>query len=322
MLLLVINIFLLLLSIFIYFHLAHRFAIVDKPSERGAHTEETLRGLGIIFMVAGVLSYMSSYLQGEYFWTGFFVIGFISFWDDVRSLPNRVRLSFQFLAIGLLLFQVSNSYQIPIWAWFFLIILCVGIVNAYNFMDGINGITGLYSLVAMVFLYNLLTIQLHLIDKKLFQLFIIAIIIFLFLNFRKKAIGFGGDVGSISLAYILLFLMLILIFYTKDIKYIFFLGLYGIDTIYTLVYRLLRGENIFKAHKLHFFQILLHQYKWSHLQISSLYGIVQLFWNILILKSDIFEYKFYLFPIVILGTVHFCRYQKKLAIGQRNISTE
>lgn len=313
---LIIAVLLLSASIFFYIPLARYFNIIDKPTARGAHTEVTIRGLGVIFIVAGIMGCIYTQTKEPFFWVGFFLIGGISFWDDIRSLPNKVRIVFHFIAICLLLFQLNQSYTIDWWFAVLLLILLIGIVNAYNFMDGINGITGVYSLVTLGFLYYLLCYQYNLIDEELLLLFGVALVVFLYFNFRKKAIGFGGDVGSITLAYLILYLLLTLILYTKNWKYLFFLGLYGIDTIYTLLYRLSKKENIFKAHKLHFFQLLVHEYKWPHLRVSLLYAILQTIWNFYILNFELSNGYFYTFPILLLIGVHFFRFKKGVALGQ------
>lgn len=310
------------LSTLFYLPLAKKFNIVDKPTIRGAHTEVTIRGLGIIFIVAGLLVCYYTNAYYYYLWIGFFLIGVISFWDDVRSLPNRVRIAIHFIANTLLLLQLNEHFKLQWWFFPVLLILTVGIVNAYNFMDGINGITGAYSLINFGFLFSILNSHLHLVSDEFFYPVLIALFIFLFLNFRRKAIGFGGDVGSITLAYLLVFLLLMLIFYTQNWKYMFFLGLYGIDTIYTLLYRLLKGENIFQAHKVHFFQLLIHQYKWPHLLVSIVYAVIQFFWNILIITADSWILSIFFVPVTILGVVHIYRYKKGLAIGQKDSSTK
>jgi UDP-N-acetylmuramyl pentapeptide phosphotransferase/UDP-N-acetylglucosamine-1-phosphate transferase len=130
-------------------------------------------------------------------------------------------------------------------------------------------------------------------------------------------VGFCGDVGSVSIALIVIFCIGMLILKSDDWKYIFLLSAYGIDTIYTLVYRLLKGENIFKAHKLHFFQVLVHQYGWSHLQVSTFFFAVQLLVNIVVVSYNLNSLIFYIPIIAILLLVHVYRFKKEVAIGQK-----
>jgi len=84
------------------------------------------------------------------------------------------------------------------------LIVCVGIINAYNFMDGINGITGGYSLSVLLPLIYLNTTD-NFISQDYLYVVGMSLLVFCFFNFRKKAKCFAGDVGSISIAFILPF---------------------------------------------------------------------------------------------------------------------
>lgn len=136
------------ITILLYFKVADHYNIIDKPNERSSHTELTIRGGGIIFLFAAIAI---PFLHPE-FWMpvlGMLIIGTISFIDDRITLSNKIRLFFHLTAVTLL-FLFLNIFQIS--AWYICIclyILVIGIINAYNFMDGINGITGLYSLVVL-----------------------------------------------------------------------------------------------------------------------------------------------------------------------------
>ena len=94
----------------IYFLIADRCNIIDRPNQRSSHTSIVLRGGGIIFaisilvwlvwqMVLGNWGMVQGYLP---FIIGLVLICGISFWDDVHSLPDSVRLVVQFLATGLM----------------------------------------------------------------------------------------------------------------------------------------------------------------------------------------------------------------------------
>src|SRR5690606_24003284 len=89
-----------------------------------------------------------------------------------------------------------------------LYILVIGIINAYNFMDGINGITGLYSLAVLGGLQYVNLKQIPFIEPDMIWLPMLSCIVFLFFNFRKQAKCFAGDVGSITIAFWILMLLL------------------------------------------------------------------------------------------------------------------
>lgn len=299
----------------VYFQIAKRYKITDVPNHRSAHQNVTIRGIGIVFLLAIICYAFLSNFQYPYFIVGVLLIGSVSFVDDVKPLPNRYRLIVQVLSVGLLLVEVLQQYTItPFILLPLLLVVGVGIINAYNFMDGINGITGAYSLLAIVTLYFINKHFIVFIDEQLLLSIGLSIGVFLFFNFRKVAVGFCGDVGSVSMAFIVLFCVAMLIFKTSNFKYIFLLTLYGIDTIYTIIYRLLKGEDIFKAHKSHFFQVLLHEYKWTHLQISSVFVAVQLIINVAVVHFEMTDIMFYIPLILTLATIHYYRTYKKVGI--------
>lgn len=258
----------------LYFKIASYFNIIDKPNLRSSHSNITLRGGGIIFPISMVAFFVVSGYNYAYVVIGLIVISLVSFIDDVRPLSNKIRLFIHLLAVALLFFQM-NTFHLE---WYFLLsatVVVIGIINAYNFMDGINGITGLYSLSILSIIY-FLNIDLKFIDEDLLIYLSISLCVFLFFNLRKKARCFAGDVGSVSIAFMIVFLVGTIIYKTNNFSYFFLLLIYGVDTISTIVFRLLRGENIFEAHRSHFYQFLANEKSWSHVKISIMYAAVQL----------------------------------------------
>ncbi|ABQ03372.1 MraY family glycosyltransferase [Flavobacterium johnsoniae] len=265
----------LMIVMLLYFKVADRFNIIDKPNLRSSHTEVTLRGGGIIFWVSALL-YFVQHLKTNYcFFTGITLVSLISFWDDIQSLSNKIRISIHFLAITLIFFDLELFNLIPIWSILIAYVVAIGLINAYNFMDGINGITGLYTLVVMgSLLYVNVNIQLFT-DGEFIKYVIIASLVFLFFNYRKKAKCFAGDVGSIAIAFWIIFLTLKLILITNSVIWLLFLAVYGVDAGCTIIHRLFLGQNIFEAHRLHLYQILSNEYRMQHRFVSLLYALVQ-----------------------------------------------
>jgi UDP-N-acetylmuramyl pentapeptide phosphotransferase/UDP-N-acetylglucosamine-1-phosphate transferase len=257
-----------------YFKIADRFNIIDKPNERSSHSAITIRGGGIVFMMAALVVLWQ---HAAAFWlpvAGILVIGLISFLDDIYTLPNKVRLLVHVIAVTLM-FLYLQVMALPLLAILFLYILVIGIINAYNFMDGINGITGLYSLVILGGLQYVNMMQVQFVEEDMIWMPMIACVVFLFFNFRKKAVCFAGDVGSVTIAFWIVTLLLDLILTTDNWIYILFLGVYGVDSILTIIHRLLLQQNIFKAHRLHFYQILANEQKVPHLWVSAAYACIQ-----------------------------------------------
>ena len=258
----------------LYFRVAERFNIIDKPNARSLHTDVTIRGGGIIFPVSVVIHFIYSNFEYPLFFLGVTVIGLVSFLDDIFTLPNRYRLPFQFLAIILILFEL-HFLPNPLWICIGISIIGVGIINAYNFMDGINGITGGYSTIIIIALWFVNNYQIEFIENDFLIFIFLSLTVFNYFNFRTKARCFAGDVGSISIAVIILFLLLKLILQEENLIYILFLSVYGVDSVLTIIHRLYIKENIFKAHRLHLFQVIVHNLKIPHLLMSAIYMLIQ-----------------------------------------------
>ncbi len=262
----------------LYFKIADHYNIIDKPNHRSSHSNVTIRGGGVIFSLAALLFFIVFEFQYPFFIVGLLLISVISFVDDVVTLNNKIRLGIHLLSVGLLfvewgLFEL-DWYWIPLAA-----ILVVGTINAYNFMDGINGITGGYSLATIATLFYINEQIISFTSSDLLIVVGISLLVFNFFNFRKVATCFAGDVGSVSIAFIIVFFIGHLILTTGNFVYILLLLIYGLDAVFTIIFRLLRKENIFEAHRSHFYQYLANQKKWSHLAISLLYMLVQLLVN-------------------------------------------
>ncbi|MBV5315341.1 MAG: glycosyltransferase family 4 protein [Prolixibacteraceae bacterium] len=271
-----------------YINLADRFNIIDKPNNRSSHSKNTIRGGGIIFPIAALIWFIWSGFHYPMFFAGLSLISLISFWDDISPLSARIRLTVQLTAIFLMFMELGIDL-LPWWAWLIILILATGIINAFNFMDGINGITGGYSLSVLSGIWLVNNYQHQFIENEFIYLISISLVIFGFFNFRKKAICFAGDVGSVSIAFILTFILAKLILLTSNPLYILFFSLYGVDTISTIIYRLWKKENIFEAHRKHLYQLVSNELKISQLHVAFVYSTLQLLIcavTFLIIKND------------------------------------
>lgn len=265
----------------IYFRIALNYQIIDKPNDRSSHKRHTIRGGGIIFPISIIFWFILNKFQYPFFVSGMLLIAFISFIDDVKTLPNYIRFFVQFLTASLLLYQIQPG--ISIYSYLLVITLIVGTLNAWNFMDGINGITGLYSLLTLMTMFFVNHTMVSFTSETMLACVIISLLVFNWFNVRKRARCFAGDVGSISIAFIISMLMIQLIYETGNFLFVGFFLLYGLDTVSTIIFRLYKKENIFKAHRSHFYQFLANDRNWSHLAVSSLYSLVQLAVNIFII---------------------------------------
>ena len=272
----------------LYFKIADKFNIIDKPNERSSHSSIVLRGGGIIFLL------------GAWIWSAFFGFQYplflvavtlaagISFVDDIHSLPDSVRLVVQFAAMGLLIWQLfimagEGSFIMASEPWMKIgfigaaLVVCVGATNIYNFMDGINGITAGYS-AAVLLPLMIVNRMYNFIDTSFLLVALLSIIEFSFFNFRSrgKAKCFAGDVGSVGIAFILLFAIGALIAKTGDITWLVFLLVYGVDGCLTICHRILLHENLGQAHRKHVYQLMANELKISHPVVSLVYALIQL----------------------------------------------
>ena len=265
---------LLFLAELFYFRIADKCNIIDKPNERSSHTRITLRGGGIIFFFGALAYFLTNQFEYPWFMLVLTLITFISFVDDIRSTSQGLRLVFHFTAMALMFYQ-WGLFSLPWWTLFVALIVCTGIINAYNFMDGINGITGGYSLVVLVALAYINEAVVPFVEQGFILTVLCSVVVFNFFNFRKRAKCFAGDVGSVCIAFVLLFFIGKLVIRTEDFSWIILLAVYGVDSVLTIIHRLMLHENIGLPHRKHLYQIMANELKIPHMVVSSVYMLVQ-----------------------------------------------
>ncbi len=279
---------LLLAAELLYFKIADKCNIIDKPNERSSHTTIVLRGGGIIFTLSMIAWAVLMMVQGNDivpylpFLVGLMMIATVSFWDDVHSLPDSLRMCVQIVSTLLMFWSVGLYTAISSWWLMVLIVVvalffCVGATNFINFMDGINGITAAYSF-GMLLPILLMNRGLGFIEESYLIVAILGVIVFSIFNFRPKgkAKCFAGDVGSIGIAFIILFALGRLMLATKDVTYIVFFLVYGIDGSLTIFHRIMLHENLGQAHRKHAYQLMANELGMSHVVVSLLYMAIQL----------------------------------------------
>lgn len=267
----------------LYFRIANHFNIIDRPNERSSHSSIVLRGGGIVFTLSVIVWAAVMAVQGNDivpylpFVGGLVLIAGVSFWDDVHSLPDSVRLVAQFMAMALMFWSMGIMHWDMWWIVLLALIVCVGAMNIINFMDGINGITAGYALAVLVPLL-LLNRRMGFVEGSYLVVAIIGVLVFCFFNFRPKgkAKCFAGDVGSIGIAFVLLFAIGRLIVQTGDVTYLTLLLVYGVDGCCTIIHRIMLHENLGQAHRKHAYQLMANELGMSHVVVSLLYMLMQL----------------------------------------------
>ena len=298
----------LLIAELVYFKFADKCNIIDKPNERSSHSTIVLRGGGIIFSLSMIVWAIMMMVQGNCimpylpFLCGLVLICGVSFWDDIHSLPDSLRMAVQIISTLLMFwsinlglgFMVQGSWLLQVVIAVIALFFCVGATNFINFMDGINGITAAYSLAMLI---PLLAVQgswfldepSDIVERKVqgvpefiepsyLIVAIIGVLVFSIFNFRPKgkAKCFAGDVGSIGIAFIILFALGRLMLATKDVTYIVFFLVYGIDGSLTIFHRIMLHENLGQAHRKHAYQLMANELKMSHVTVSCIYMGLQL----------------------------------------------
>ena len=306
---------LLLIAELLYFRIADKCNIIDKPNERSSHSTIVLRGGGIIFLISVWIWGAFFGFQYPWFLVGLTLVAGISFVDDIHSLPDSVRLVAQFAAAAMAFYQLGILHWSMWWIILLALIVYVGATNVINFMDGINGITAGYSLAVLIPL-ALVNINGVFVEQSLIISTILASLVFCIFNFRPKgkAKCFAGDVGSIGIAFIILFLLGNVIIKTMDITWLIFLLVYGVDGCLTIVHRIMLHENLGEAHRKHAYQIMANELKVGHVKVSLLYTVMQLVISlgfIYLCPDTVFAHWLYLVGVLAVLAIVYILFMKK-----------
>ena len=298
-----------------YFKVADHFNIIDKPNERSSHSTIVLRGGGIIFLI-GIWIWSAFFgFQYPWFLAGLTLVAGISFVDDIHSLPDLVRLVAQFAAAAMAFYQLGILHWSMWWIILLALIVYVGATNVINFMDGINGITAGYSLAVLIPLALVNTNGIF-VEQSLIISTVLASLVFCIFNFRPKgnAKCFAGDVGSIGIAFIILFLLGNVMIKTTDITWLIFLLVYGVDGCLTIVHRIMLHENLGEAHRKHTYQIMANELKVGHVKVALLYTVMQLVISlgfIYLCPDTVFAHWLYLVGVLAVLAIVYILFMKK-----------
>lgn len=319
-----------------YFKIADKFNIIDKPNERSSHSTIVLRGGGIIFLLGAWVWSFAFGFQYPWFLLGLSLVAGVSFIDDIHSLPDSMRLVVQFTAAALAFYQLgmlsgewfeTNGILVGGLLILLALIVYVGATNVINFMDGINGITAGYALAVLLPLLAINCgfkfqdsgfneLQGVYFDQSLAVVTILSVLVFCIFNFRPKgrAKCFAGDVGSIGIAFIMLFLIGKVIIATGDLTYLIFLLVYGVDGVLTICHRIMLHENLGEAHRKHAYQLMANELKIGHVKVSLLYMAMQLVVSlgfIYVCPDNVFCHWMYLIGAFLLLAVAYVLFKKK-----------
>lgn len=188
-------------------------------------------------------------------------------------------------------------------------------------MDGINGITGGYSLVAMLALWGINAFVFPIAPAGFIPVVILSLLVFNFYNFRSHAKCFSGDVGAISMAFIILFLLGSFIIHTGHVSALVFLAVYGVDGVLTIIHRILLKENIGQPHRKHLYQLLANEGKLAHLLVSLIYmgvqAVVNLGYLLVLMYTPEYTLIYFIISMVVLVVVYLPLRRKFYALREQ-----
>lgn len=285
--------FLFALSCCICLFLIKRVRIMDIPNERSSHKRPIPKSGGIVLVLTFTIGVVAIYLFGDatriqtkYFFSFFIsslLIAAVSLYDDIHAKSFLFKFTGQIAAItcvmlfGITIAEITLPWvgpvQLGISGWVLTFLWMLGLTNAYNFMDGLNGMAAGPAVITALF-FSYISFQ----AGSTFVYIICYTLIsgalgFMVFNFPKPYL-FMGDVGSAFLGFVFANLAIIAALYDHSHTSFFVIPLlllnFIFDTSFTFIRRLIRGENVFAAHRTHLYQ-LLNQTGWSHVQVSLLH---------------------------------------------------
>lgn len=258
---------------------------MDTPTERSSHFVPTPKGGGVGILMAFVWTAFVLEI-GIAFYMPVVIFGVLGLLSDQLDTGPALRLFLQccvsFFFIGIFK-DVLNVDSNSIWYGFasipvilFWSIFITGSANFYNFMDGINGIAALTGIIAFSFVL-LFRFLFFVVDDVAILSFstAMACLGFLPMNFPSARV-FMGDVGSVMLG---AFWGVLVFVHSTSLNvflvYVSFMFPFYSDELTTMALRLGNGENLFKPHRKHLYQILVNEGSTSHLMVTILYATVQ-----------------------------------------------
>lgn len=244
--------------------------LLDQPNARSSHRQPTPRGGGVAFVVvAATASSLSGLAAIGSPWAMASLpllalpLALVGLLDDRHNLPARWRYGAQLLTALLLILLSPLASSLPLPALALLLIAVTASINFTNFMDGLDGLVAGCMAVA----FAALAIKLAA-PWPLWAL-VGALLGFLLWNWSPAKV-FMGDVGSTFLGAVFAGLVLQAPSWPEALGLLVVATPLLADAFLCVPRRLLAGQRVFQAHRLHLFQRL-HQAGWPHARVSSLY---------------------------------------------------
>ncbi len=252
--------------------------LLDLPNSRSSHRQPTPRGGGLSFVVVASVSSLVALVAGQDSAAALspliaFPLAVVGLLDDRHDLPSLWRYFAQLLtAVMVLACSPSVRGFIPsitAGCWLLLPVIALlifavtAVINFTNFMDGLDG------LVAGCMAVSLTAAAIMLSAPWPIWSLVGALLGFLLWNWSPAKV-FMGDVGSIFLGAVFAALVLQASTWPEALALLLLATPLMADACLCVLRRLISGDSVFVAHRLHLFQRL-HQVGWPHSRVSSLY---------------------------------------------------
>ena len=291
--------FAVLLAVLLATPLAIRYAIkmgrVDQPSIRKVHSAPTPRVGGHVFIPIVTAAWLIAVPEVDQqvlsLLVSIAIIYTLGIIDDFKDLSHRIKLPFQFLASGIVIYfwdliplDMGGPFGIHVihswWGWLLMLFFFQFTINAVNYTDGVNGLLGGYTLIT----FSFITLWAYFEDAAriwpLTFLLAVGVLGFLYYNFRREAKTFMGDGGSTVIGLIASIATARMIQVNPHVElsigqaeqsipafFVFVLIFWYplLDSLQVYTRRIIRGNSPFKADRGHFHHYLMAQTGKNHL---------------------------------------------------------
>ena len=284
-----------------YFPVARKYHLLAGVNHRSSHSQPVITGAGFIFFLSYLVYVVYAVAVGIplpwWLLVGLLALAIVSYIDDLIDVWFLIRLLVQFFAVVLMLLQIAldpanniimGPHAVQWLAAITLLMLAVGTVNLDNFMDGINGMMGFQTLATLIPLLLIDRYVIDFVNEDWLYFSLVPTLLFLYYNARRQPKCFSGDVGSIVVGYMLFYFVLSLVVRTGNVAYFLLCAMTYMEAGITVLQRLLAGDNIFKSHRIHLFQLLVNENHKPHLAVSGSYGAMQLLFGLTLFAVNYF----------------------------------
>lgn len=311
-------------------YVSKKYKFLAKPEKRSSHKipTPTIGGIGFVLAIIG-LSILKLIFARDYmllfFISGGILISIVGLFDDTKGMNSHVKLILQIISgilPALILFKLSPIQHPALFV--FVVFWIVFIENVINFMDGTNGLVGSFGIYSSIlFLFLIITLLNTAKENYLIEMLvclIIGLIAFLIYNITP-AKTFMGDTGSQFLGYIFGLIPIYISIKMKSI-YPFITSLiilmpFVYDVIYTLILRIKKKENIFKAHKDHLYQRLVKS-KYSHNKVLIINILLFLICGIIAIINNYYKNEYFQIFLLTLSLIIMFVYTTFVKVREKN----